>query len=118
MLEDSDKVTDAQAARVISLLLKDLQHTVAAGHEFVVKEAAARIRLYSREPTDFEQRVVDDVQQALHDMFVDTAWPACPEHPNHPLWYSDGWWRCDHSGKAVAPLGGLARSDQAHGGGD
>jgi hypothetical protein len=26
---------------------------------------------------DFEQRVVDDVQQWLHDSFVDTRWPQC-----------------------------------------
>lgn len=120
MLEHRGEVTDAVEARVISLLLEDLQHTVGPGHEDVVEEAAARIRLFGDESADFEQRVVDDVQQYLHDTFVDTTWPACPEHPNHPLWYSDGWWRCDHSGKAVAPLGGLGgmRANQTHGSGD
>jgi hypothetical protein len=54
--------------------------------------------------------VVDDVQQWLHDAFVDTSWPTCPDHPNHPLWYSDGAWKCDESGRLVAPLGGLRRT--------
>jgi len=120
MLEQRGKVTDAVEARVISLLQRDLQQTVGVGHEFLVDEPAARIRLFSDEPADFEQRVVDDVQQCLHDTFVDTTWPACPEHLNHPLWYSDGWWRCNKSGKSVAPLGGLGdmRADQTQGGGD
>jgi hypothetical protein len=43
------------------------------------------------DPADFEQRVVDDVQQFVHDSFADTSWPACPEHPTHPLWFSEGW---------------------------
>jgi DNA replication protein DnaC len=60
-------------------------------------------------PADFEQRVVDDVQQCLHDTFVDTSWPACPEHLNHPLWYSEGWWRCERSGRRAAALGELSR---------
>jgi hypothetical protein len=51
---------------------------------------------------------VDDVQQSFHDMFVDTTWPRCPDHPNHPVWYWEGWWRCERTEKAVAPFGGLA----------
>ena len=66
--------------------------------------------MFTDDPADFERRVVDDVQQYLHDTFVDTSWPACPEHPHHPLWYSDGWWKCDHSGRRVAALGGLRRT--------
>jgi hypothetical protein len=49
------------------------------------------------------------VQQCVHDTFVDTSWPACPEHSNHPLWYVEGWWSCKRSGARVAPLGGLRR---------
>jgi hypothetical protein len=49
------------------------------------------------------------VQQELHDSFVDTSWPQCPEHSNHPLWYWSGWWQCRESGARIAPLGGLTR---------
>ena len=62
------------------------------------------------DPEVFERRVVEDVQQFLHDTFVDTSWPLCPEHPNHPLWYSDGWWKCAHTGRRLAPLGALRRT--------
>src|SRR5689334_11802196 len=33
----------------------------------------------------FARKLGDDLQQYLHDRFVDTTWPACPDHPNHPL---------------------------------
>jgi hypothetical protein len=49
----------------VNLLCRDLEHTVGAGHERVVEEAAARIRLFSDDAADFEQRVVDEVQQEL-----------------------------------------------------
>jgi len=91
----------------VTLLTQDVANTVGAGHEPIVEEAAARIRLFSNGPADFEQKVVDDVQQYFHDSFVDTTWPRCPDHPNHPLWYSANGWRCEQAGKAVAPLGAL-----------
>jgi hypothetical protein len=93
---------------VIGLVLQDLLATVGPGHEFAVHDAAARLRLFSANAADFEQRVVDDVQQYLHDTFADTTWPACPHHPNHPLWYLEQWWRCEQKGIRIAPLGELA----------
>lgn len=104
--ERAGGISDADEARVVGLLLQDLARTVGPGQEGVVEESAARIRLFS-DNSDFEQRVVDDVQQHLHDTFVDTTWPGCPDHPHHPLWYSDKWWTCAQTGKRVAPLGEL-----------
>jgi hypothetical protein len=49
-----------------------------------------------------------DLQQYLHDAFVDTTWPSCPHHPNHPLGFSDGMWRCGKIATPFAPLGGLS----------
>ena len=63
---------------------------------------------FSNDAADFAQRVVDEVQQYLHDTFVDTTWPSCPHHPSHPLWYSEQWWRCEQSGIRVARVGELA----------
>ena len=40
---------------------------------------------------------------------VDTTWPTCPHHPNHPLWHSDGWWRCERITEPVARLGELSK---------
>ena len=58
----------------------------------------------------FDQVVVDRFQQDVHDEHWDTAWPACPRHPNHPLWYDavSETWRCERDGVVLAPLGGLA----------
>jgi hypothetical protein len=53
---------------------------------------------------------VDDLQQYLHDSFADTTWPRCPDHPNHPLWYADKWWKCEQSGRRVSRLGTLSYS--------
>jgi hypothetical protein len=108
--EQGSPISQAVADRVARLLEQDLVETIGSGHESVVEEAVARIRMFAVNPAGFEQQVVDDVQQSLHDTFVDTTWPACPEHPNHPLWYSDGWWLCERSGRRAAPLGRLQRA--------
>ena len=53
---EQDGISDADNARIVSLLCRDLENTVGAGHEQVVEEAAARIRLFSDDPADFEQK--------------------------------------------------------------
>jgi len=60
----------------------------------------------------FDGSVVDRFQQAVHDEQWDTAWPACPKHPNHPLWYDAELeaWCCTADNVVVAPLGGLAEA--------
>ncbi len=106
--EQASGVSPAEQARVVGLLVRDLASTVGPGHESVVEEAAARILLFTDGPDYFEHEVVDDVQQTLHDTFVDTSWPRCPEHPHHPLWYLNKSWTCQQSGRQIAALGGLA----------
>jgi hypothetical protein len=56
---------------------------------------------------DYVQKVVDDVQQHLHDLRIDTTWPRCPRHLRHPLWFRDGWWWCECDTVAIARLGEL-----------
>lgn len=73
-------VSDADEARIVSLLSRDFENTVGPGHEQIVEEAAARIRLFSDDLANFEQTVVDEVQRELHDSLVDTSWPRCPAH--------------------------------------
>jgi hypothetical protein len=59
-------------------------------------------------------KLAEDVQQRLHDSFVQTTWPACPLHPQHPLWLDDDHnravWRCAQAGIDIAPLGSLTSS--------
>ena len=66
--ERSGSVSPADEVRVVDLLVRDLVFTIGPGHEPIVIEAAARILLFSDGPDDFENRVVDDVQQAMHDV--------------------------------------------------
>jgi hypothetical protein len=106
-LQEMSSVSDTDEARVVRLLLQDVATTIGSGHEPIVEQAAARVRLFSTDPADFEQKVVDDVQQYFHDAFVNTTWPQCPDHPNHPLWYCANRWRCERAGKAIAALGAL-----------
>jgi hypothetical protein len=101
-------VSESEEQRVIALLSADVESTVGAGHAGRIVEAAAHCRLYNRNPATYAEEVVDEVQQHLHDEFVDTTWPACPYHPNHPLGFGDGWWRCGNEATPLAPLGDLA----------
>jgi hypothetical protein len=92
--------------------IAQLKHDVVAtlGARFGERvEARARLLLpFSEWPGDtLATKLVGDVQQEIHDTFVDTAWPHCPSHPNHPLWYDNGAWRCNQTGDAVAALGDL-----------
>ena len=92
---------------MVGLLTQDVASTTGPGFENFVVESASRHRLFIDDVVEYQQRVIDDVQQRFHDEFVDTTWPTCPRHPNHPLWCSGGWWRCAKTGEAVAALGAL-----------
>jgi hypothetical protein len=107
--EASGGVSAEVEARVVSLLRADVEATIGPGDDEAIIEAAARRRLYADNPEPYVGEVVDDVQQFFHDTFVDTAWPSCPHHPNHPLWFSAGWWRCERTMNSVGPLGTSAK---------
>jgi hypothetical protein len=96
--------TSALAAR----LKRDVADTIGDIHAAFVDDSVAAARDYITDEEALAQHVVDEVQQYCHDMFVDTTWPACPRHPNHPLWFADGWWRCTRDNVAVARLGDLS----------
>jgi hypothetical protein len=110
--EVSGGVSAEDEARIVSLLRADVEATIGPGHDDDIIEAAARRRLYAENPDRYMGDVVDDVQQFFHDTFVDTAWPSCPHHPNHPLWFSDGWWRCERIEEPIATLGALSGINQ------
>jgi hypothetical protein len=98
------------------LLVRDVTSTIGGGRAVDVSgridqawDAAWPFEVAWRRESDAArvQRAVDDVQQFLHDTFVDTTWPACPRHLNHPLWFRDGSWWCEADGVAIAKLGEL-----------
>jgi len=114
LIESTGPIADRDEAQVVALLTRDLAATVGDACEDAVVEAAARIRLSAQDDLDsYLHRVVDEVQQYVHDAFIDTTWPACPWHANHPLWHADGW-RCERTGRVVAALGSLPRRAANH----
>jgi hypothetical protein len=105
-------VSNEDQQRVVRLLEMDVAATIGDNHRNEIAEVACWVRVFADTPDDYEQRLVDDLQQWFHDAFIDTSWPNCPDHPHHPLWFSHGWWRCEQSEKRVAKLGALAKSSK------
>ena len=93
--------------KAVRLLANDVTETLGDRHLPVVWSFAAHVRQLELE--DPSTRCIEDVQQHFQDTFVDTTWPACPRHPNHPLDYAEGFWRCPRDGAVVACLGELSR---------
>jgi len=106
-------VTDADQARVIRLLSQDVAATIGPGYDALIQAWARNARTLRDEPGDYVDKVVEDVQQAFHDRFIDITWPACPFHPNHPLWLHNEQWVCEQTQTPIAPLGGLNRRRNA-----
>jgi hypothetical protein len=93
---------------VLEPVVRDVATVEQGAREWVVRVADQKWS-FSADEASLVQYVVDEVQQDFHDLFIDTEWPACPRHPNHPMWYSDGHWRCATDGVAIVPLGELSR---------
>ena len=86
------------------ILRRDLAATGLTDRVAWVDLAAANAAQFKLDPVDLVQKIVDDVQQRLQDEFVDTTWPTCARHPNHPMEFSAGAWHCPRGG-VVARLG-------------
>ena len=98
---------DSKREHLIQLLTNDVIRTVGGAHRATVMAEVRRALEFTDSVEAFAQKLVDDVQQDLHDTFVDTAWPTCPRHGRHPLWYRDGAWWCEADRVALAQLGEL-----------
>jgi len=114
---------------IVRLLARDVVHTLGTQYLTVVHDLAANAHalaigwiepdedgegdIVEKTQASYDQKVVDDVQQYFHDVFVDTTWPACPRHPHHPLWFRDGAWWCETDRVALARLGELPRRQTA-----
>ena len=98
-------VTDEDEKRVVALILRDVVTTIGIGQEWVVQLTASHHRQFCDDYDRYVERVAEDVQQYFHDVRISTTWPTCPRHPNHPMWFHEGWWCC---GGRIARLGELA----------
>ncbi len=90
----------------VRLLADDVRATLGETHVPVVWSFAAGAR--ELDTDDPSWQFIENVQQYFQDTFVDTTWPACPRHPNHPLDHADGFWHCPRDKTAVARLGELS----------
>jgi hypothetical protein len=100
-------VSELTIRRATDALKSDVTATLGAGREADVDNFAEHGRGFIDDDARFTEWLVDEVQQYFHDTFIDTTWPACPRHPNHPLWFREDWWWC--GGERVAKLGELSR---------
>jgi hypothetical protein len=101
-------LADPHVADALERLRRDLRATGCGDYVYFVADEAANVAtfVFVEDRIRYVEKVVEDVQQRLHDEFIDTTWPACPEHPNHPLDFTDGAWRCPR-GAVVVGLGKL-----------
>jgi hypothetical protein len=90
----------------LQLLERDVVSTVGEKYRALVAENAANARQYYGRQELIEW-VAEQVQQDLMDWHVHTTWPPCPQQPNHPLWFSDGSWRCERDHVQI-PLGEIS----------
>jgi hypothetical protein len=100
-------IKDSDETQIVQLLCQDVAATLGTGYEPDIRNHAVRIREFLDERDDYFDKVVEDVQQDFHDLFIHTEWPPCPFHVRHPLWHHDGFWVCEQLGIRVAPLGHL-----------
>ena len=105
--------TQAEVTEQLDRLRRDLRATGHGGLEWIVAKEAQNVATFATDATWYVSKVVEDVQQRLQDEHIDTTWPACPRHPNHPLDYVDGSWRCPRDGAAIAGLGQLPQTRAA-----
>jgi hypothetical protein len=100
---------DSALDQTVRAIAADVKATLGAARLPTVWSFAADAQ--SLDPDHAAWQFIENVQQYFQDTFVDTTWPACPRHPNHPMNHTDGFWCCPRDG-ALARLGelsGLAR---------
>jgi hypothetical protein len=106
--------SDPEIRKMLELLARDLAATKAAKYRDAIPTTVQDVRdswewMLNGDISTLTEKVVEDVQQDLMDTFVDTTWPTCPRHPNHPLWFHDDAWHCERDREPLAPLGGLGQ---------
>lgn len=106
------RASDREIKEMLALLARDFAATKPAKYVDVLPSSVEDVReqfefMEDADMATLTEKVVGDTQQYLMDTFLDTTWPACPRHSNHPLWFHDDAWHCDGDGAALAKLGGL-----------
>lgn len=90
----------------LSLLEADIANTLGATHASRVRRRAAELKELDVPAT--LEKLVGDIQQEILDLHLRSVWPLCPAHPQHPLWFTEGAWRCPANAATSVALGSLA----------
>jgi hypothetical protein len=111
----SGRISALDYEQIVRMIQDDVESTLGPKYGGMVRRLGAdMLDLFNENADDerwnleyFTERLVEDVQQYIHDSFFDTTWPRCPEHERHPLWLENKQWTCEDSGKPHATLGSL-----------
>ncbi len=113
---DDCRVTDAsQAFAEAGPLLEDLEVSVpmdrATATDLVLEYLTNGY--WPEDDPWWLYHLVEAVQEEIQEDRINTEWPRCPRHRNHPLWLEEPggpelWWVCREDGDRVAELGALA----------
>ncbi len=92
---------------IVKRLIRDVEATVGPAYVGFVVDRADFLVSFNDDLSRYRDRLVEEVQQYFHDVYIDTTWPTCPRHPNHPLWLRGESWHCERDDVPVARLGEL-----------
>jgi hypothetical protein len=109
------QISDVAQERVVRLLSLDVAATLGSGHDDAIRQTAFAGRAFVNTVDEYEQRLVDEVQQYFHETLVATNWPRYPQHTNHPLGLGGGWWRFQRAHGPIAKIGELGQSERSAG---
>lgn len=105
-MEPSESFNEARN-RLVPLLEADVVATLGERYRHVMRDATKH-PVYASDPTEYEERIVDNVQEEILESWIDATWPACPRHGRHPLVYHEGGWWCQQDRVVLCKLGELA----------
>jgi hypothetical protein len=98
-------MTEADRTEFLACLARDVERTLGSEH---VARIAHHVEMFDAlDRDDFAAKVACDVQQEVMDTHVHVTWPPCPVHPQHPLWFEAGAWRCEVDPRVSIALGEL-----------
>lgn len=105
----------------LNLAIRDLQTGGVSATEasrLVWQLADWRVDVVGAEPAGVTAlEVAEDAQVRVIEGYPGHNWPACPRHPNHPLWlvgqYPNRAWTCTELDERIANLGDLGSSEAA-----
>ena len=106
-MEKPSEPLTAALIRLVPLLEADVVATLGEQWRHIAR-GAANYRMYCSDPSEYEERIIDNVQEEILESWIDTTWPACPRHGRHPLVYHEGGWWCQQDRVVLCKLGELA----------